>query len=189
MRRHGRLLWCLLPCLLLRFEKPLRRLLLGRLLSRWGVRGIGLRRQVGGGRRRRGRLGCFDAGPLRGCGPRRGSRLLTRGLHGSCWRSVLGRHVAARHLRGSAEPLVERLRAGLRCRIVIVGFRCRDYSPLPQQFLYFLPEPQGQGSLRPTLGVALTGSGRRWAAAPAPAAAARWAFSPGSPSLVALYWE
>ena len=24
---------------------------------------------------------------------------------------------------------------------------------LPQQFLYFLPEPQGQGSLRPTLGV------------------------------------
>lgn len=36
--------------------------------------------------------------------------------------------------------------------------RLRGYqSPLPWQFLYFLPEPQGQGSLRPILGAALTG--------------------------------
>lgn len=63
------------------------------------------------------------------------------------------------------------------------------HNPLPQQFLYFLPEPQGHGSLRPTFGAALTGVGRRLAAAPAPAAAARWAFSPGRPSLEALYWE
>ncbi len=29
------------------------------------------------------------------------------------------------------------------------------YWPLPQHFLYFFPEPQGQGSLRPTLGVSI----------------------------------
>lgn len=32
-----------------------------------------------------------------------------------------------------------------------------SYIPLPWQFLYFLPDPQGQGSLRPTLGWAFMG--------------------------------
>ena len=31
--------------------------------------------------------------------------------------------------------------------------RVADQIYLPQQFLYFFPEPQGQGSLRPTFGV------------------------------------
>src|SRR3982751_3991012 len=31
-------------------------------------------------------------------------------------------------------------------------FASANYATLPQQFLYFLPLPQGQGSLRPTLG-------------------------------------
>ena len=30
-------------------------------------------------------------------------------------------------------------------------FIVKYYAFLPQQFLYFLPEPQGQGSLRPTV--------------------------------------
>ena len=33
------------------------------------------------------------------------------------------------------------------------------YSPLPWQFLYFLPDPQGQGSLRPTFFSTCTGMG------------------------------
>jgi hypothetical protein len=32
-------------------------------------------------------------------------------------------------------------------------------ATLPQQRLYFLPEPQGQGSFRPTLGALWRGSG------------------------------
>lgn len=32
-----------------------------------------------------------------------------------------------------------------------------DYNPLPWQFLYFLPLPHGQSSLRPILGAATTG--------------------------------
>src|SRR5215831_18224817 len=31
------------------------------------------------------------------------------------------------------------------------GWRCLIYAALPQHFLNFLPEPQGHGSLRPTL--------------------------------------
>ena len=31
------------------------------------------------------------------------------------------------------------------------GWRCLVYAALPQHFLNFLPEPQGHGSLRPTL--------------------------------------
>ena len=34
-----------------------------------------------------------------------------------------------------------------------------DYKPLPWHCLYFLPEPQGQGSLRPTFFSTLTGAG------------------------------
>ncbi len=33
-----------------------------------------------------------------------------------------------------------------------------DYASLPWQFLYFLPLPQGQGSLRPIFGPTLIGS-------------------------------
>ena len=37
---------------------------------------------------------------------------------------------------------------------LLVFFRVdlKVYCPLPQQFLYFFPLPQGQGSLRPTFG-------------------------------------
>ena len=35
----------------------------------------------------------------------------------------------------------------------------RYATPRPWQFLYFLPLPQGHGSLRPTLGWACTGAG------------------------------
>ena len=52
---------------------------------------------------------------------------------------------------GSVAPLLSLGRTCLTPRL-------RGYqSPLPWQFLYFLPEPQGQGSLRPILGAALTG--------------------------------
>jgi hypothetical protein len=37
--------------------------------------------------------------------------------------------------------------------------KCVRYWPWPWHFLYFLPEPQGQGSLRPTLAAARTGFG------------------------------
>src|ERR1700677_2174416 len=40
-----------------------------------------------------------------------------------------------------------------------------DHELMPWHFLYFLPEPQGQGSLRPTFAAARTGlGGSAWAA-------------------------
>ena len=63
-----------------------------------------------------------------------------------------------------------------------------DYIPLPWQFLNFLPDPQGHGSLRPTLGAAFMGCTLR---GPPPALAIAWrcAFSPGILSFEAGYWE
>ena len=46
---------------------------------------------------------------------------------------------------------------------LLVNERCSltnnlfNYNPFPWQFLYFLPLPHGQGSLRPTLGSAFIG--------------------------------
>src|SRR5262249_2363351 len=41
-----------------------------------------------------------------------------------------------------------------------------DYAAVPQHFLYFLPLPQGQGSLRPTLAPVRTGLGASACAGP-----------------------
>ena len=42
----------------------------------------------------------------------------------------------------------------------------RSYAEVPWHFLYFLPEPQGQGSFRPTLAAARTGFGASACAGP-----------------------
>src|SRR5258707_7572403 len=42
-------------------------------------------------------------------------------------------------------------RDGFRCALPILRFRRAAHTYLPLQCLYFLPEPQGQSSLRPTL--------------------------------------
>ena len=41
----------------------------------------------------------------------------------------------------------------------VIYIKAIAYASFPWQFLYFLPLPQGQGSLRPTLGPTLIGSG------------------------------
>ncbi len=42
------------------------------------------------------------------------------------------------------------------CALRMTGLGFARYAPAPQHFLYFLPEPQGQGSLRPILAVPRT---------------------------------
>lgn len=58
--------------------------------------------------------------------------------------------------------------------------------PFPWQFLYFLPLPQGHGSLRPTFGSALIGS-TTWRWPCGERAAWRCASCPGYSSLWAVY--
>src|SRR5450432_1991488 len=53
---------------------------------------------------------------------------------------------------------------------------------LPQQFLYFLPLPQGQGSLRPTFGPVRTGLALAWASAAAAASLTTSLALPGEPA-------
>src|SRR5450432_2842946 len=52
---------------------------------------------------------------------------------------------------------------------------------LPQQFLYFLPLPQGQGSLRPTFGPVRTGLALAWASTAAAASLTTSLAFPGEP--------
>src|SRR5579863_1209435 len=63
-------------------------------------------------------------------------------------------------MHGSKDPPLQRRTGKIACATKT------DYALRPWHFLYFLPEPQGQGSLRPTLAPARTGLGGSACAAP-----------------------
>src|SRR5690606_11340472 len=69
-------------------------------------------------------------------------------------RSVSFMSVWVRRKRKRRPPVGERRRERSKAEWV-VGFAPRQTNPAPQHLLYFLPEPQGQGSLRPTFGSAV----------------------------------